>query len=436
MVDLHLCHSQGNMAGQINRILSVLVFICFSLVSFSAEYLKVQAKPGDGISVLLNRYNLASFECNIDTFLKVNELDRKDHLQLAKTYRLPILVYDYNDVSIRTTIDNSNYQLAVYIQRFNEDMHEAGLREYDYRTDKQLWVPIHALNCVSESDLQRLELKKEEIEQKTPIISAEDLEIEVSDENDSENKVLRTENFPIFGEKYAKTPIYSEQLKGQVYYLISGHGGPDPGAMTHKDGHPLCEDEYAYDISLRLARNLLQHGATVYVITRDEDGIRDTEFLPVDHDETVWYNQPIPRNHRRRLSQRSDKVNELYEKHRREGATIQRVVEIHIDSRYEKQKVDIFFYYYPGSQTGKDLATEMYRTIKTEYDEHQKGRGYRGVVKSRDLHTLRECKPPVVYIELGNITNEFDQKRLLVVNNRQAIANWLALGILSKNKLY
>jgi N-acetylmuramoyl-L-alanine amidase len=34
-----------------------------------------------------------------------------------------------------------------------------------------------------------------------------------------------------------------------------------------------------------------------------------------------------------------------------------------------------------------------------------------------------------VYIELGNITNTFDQKRLLMADNRQAIANWLYLGV-------
>jgi N-acetylmuramoyl-L-alanine amidase len=112
----------------------------------------------------------------------------------------------------------------------------------------------------------------------------------------------------------------------------------------------------------------------------------------------------------------------LYAKHKKQGATIQRVVEIHIDSRYESQKVDIFFYYYPGGMVGKELAQEMYRTIKSEYEEHQSNRGYRGVVKGRNLH-----------IELGNITNEFDQKRLLIVNNRQAIANWLTQGIISKN---
>ena len=420
------------MAGKIKRI-PFLLLISFLFLSVNAtEYLKVQAKKGDGIGILLNRYNLAAYKCNVDSFLAINKLKRSDHLQLAKTYRLPIYVYDYNDESIRTTIGIDNYKLAVYIQKFNETAQQADLREYDYRKDKQLWVPIHALNCIEPSDYDK---KQEEIVQdKAKPTSQPELSAKpVKTEQGSKNETLRTENFPIFGKKYAKTPIYTEDLKGQVYYLISGHGGPDPGAMTKKDGHVLCEDEYAYDVTLRLARNLLQNGATVYVITRDKDGIRDMEYLPVDHDETVWFNQYIPRNHRHRLAQRSSKVNELYAKHKREGATIQRVIEIHIDSRYEKQKVDIFFYYYPGSTVGKAMATEMYRTIKAEYDEHQADRGYRGVGKSRDLHTLRESKPPVVYIELGNITNEFDQKRLLIVNNRQAIANWLTLGVISKN---
>mgnify|MGYP001573755990 FL=1 len=416
------------MVGRYKIYTFFLSFIFLTLSTSATEYLKIQARKGDGISVLLNRYNLAAFECNVDTFLKINKLNKTDYLQLAKTYRLPIYVYDYNDKSIRTTIDNPNYDLALFIQSYNEEMHKQGLREFDYRNDKQLWVPIHSLFCST----------TEELKQKPEVKVTKDAKPELSEHKEHTEqevtKALRTETFPIFGKSYEKTPIYTNKLKGQVYYLISGHGGPDPGAMTSKDGHTLCEDEYAYDVTLRMARNLLQHGATVYVITRDNDGIRDKKYLEVDRDETVWFNQTIPRNHKKRLGQRSAKINELYDKHKKEGVAIQRVIEIHIDSRYEKQKVDIFFYYYPGSERGKSLAIEMYRRIKSEYDEHQKDRGYKGVVKSRDLHTLRESKPPVVYIELGNITNEFDQKRLLIVNNRQAIANWLTLGVLSKNQ--
>jgi len=36
---------------------------------------------------------------------------------------------------------------------------------------------------------------------------------------------------PLFGEKYERVEVKSQQLKGTVYYLSSGHGGPDPGAV-------------------------------------------------------------------------------------------------------------------------------------------------------------------------------------------------------------
>ncbi|MBT6236668.1 MAG: N-acetylmuramoyl-L-alanine amidase [Bacteroidetes bacterium] len=416
------------MVGKIKNYLALTLLVFSAHFTEAQDYFKIRAKQGDGISVILNRYNLAAYQCNVDTFLAINNLKQSDQLQLAKTYKLPIYVYDYNDQSIRTTIKNNDYNLAVYIQQFNEDLYNAGLREFDYRVDKILWVPIHALHCPELSEINKINEEKIKTNEGDPNLTKKEENID-----QETTKPLKWSVFPIFGKKHEKTPIYTTRLEGQVYYLISGHGGPDPGAIGKKDGHVLCEDEYAYDITLRFARDLLQHSATVYLITRDTDGIRDIEFLDADKDETVWYNQTIPLNQVRRLKQRTSKINELYAKHKKQGATIQRVVEIHIDSRYVNQKVDIFFYYYPGSTLGKSMANTMLQTIKSEYEEHQANRGYRGVVKSRDLHTLRESKPPVVYIELGNITNKFDQKRLLIVNNRQAIANWLTQGVLEEN---
>ncbi len=59
---------------------------------------------------------------------------------------------------------------------------------------------------------------------------------------------------PLFGKKHAEVKLEDESLKGAVYYLISGHGGPDPGAVVKKEGKLVSEDEYAYDVNLRLAR--------------------------------------------------------------------------------------------------------------------------------------------------------------------------------------
>ena len=103
-------------------------------------------------------------------------------------------------------------------------------------------------------------------------------------EQSDSKEIIETRTYEIFGDKYKKVDILSSELKGKVYYIISGHGGPDPGARCQKEGVFLCEDEYAYDISLRLARNLIKKGARVYIIVRDNDGIRDERLLACDYE--------------------------------------------------------------------------------------------------------------------------------------------------------
>ena len=57
-----------------------------------------------------------------------------------------------------------------------------------------------------------------------------------------------------------------------------------------------------------------------------------------------------------------------------------------------------------------------------------------GIVKDRNLYVIREILTPLVYIELGNITNDYDQKRLVLENNRQALANWFSEGLINEAK--
>lgn len=251
--------------------------------------------------------------------------------------------------------------------------------------------------------------------------------------DDSKSK-KRVVNYSIFGKKHAAVTITSSKLKGHVYYIVSGHGGPDPGAVTTVDGRKISEDEYAYDISLRLAKNLISHGAKVYMIVKDEnDGIRDEKYLKMDNDEVVHGGAKIPLNHGERLRQRTRVINTLYEENRKGGYKTQRVIETHVDSRQTEKNVDIFFYYNQDKTESKDLAYQMRDTIMEKYNVNQKGRGYTGSVSSRGLWMINQSIPPIVYIELGNITNENDRKRLLIANNRQAIANWLTTGVLKYN---
>jgi len=242
----------------------------------------------------------------------------------------------------------------------------------------------------------------------------------------AKGKIMR---FNIFGDKYADVEVSSSELKGAVYYLVSGHGGPDPGAIGKYNGHLICEDEYAYDVTLRVARNLIEKGATVYMITTDKnDGIRDESFLKPDKDEVCYPNLTIPLNQTKRLRQRTDAVNKLYNQNKN---SFQRTIIIHVDSRSQRENIDVFFYHDKRSETGEKAAKILQKTFQQKYSEHQPGRGYNGSVSARNLYVLKYTYPPAVYIELANVNHQRDIQRIILNDNRQAVANWLTLGLVT-----
>lgn len=389
------------MAGNKSIVLFFLLF-CFSGLK-AQKYLETTPRPGDGISVLLQRYELLGLGNNLDSFLQLNNLKKSDPLLKDKSYRLPVKIYTYNGKSIRTTIDADDYDVALSIQQYNEEMHRHGNKAADYRKDMELWVPLHLAK--KENSIKQTESRKFK---------------------------PYTAHFDIFGDKYADVEVADQQLQDRVYYLISGHGGPDPGAIGKYAGKDISEDEYAYDVTLRLARNLISHGAIVYMIIRDpNDGIRDQEVFELDEDELCYPEETIPLNQLARLKQRTDAVNRLYTENKKRGYT-QRTIVIHVDSRHQGEKIDLFFYHYPGSESSKKLADLMLNTVEEKYGMHQKNREYSGVTHARNLYVIREILTPLVYIELGNITNSFDQKRLVLENNRQALANWFCEGLLKE----
>ncbi len=256
-----------------------------------------------------------------------------------------------------------------------------------------------------------------------------DPKVEVLADNTASTVKPKTKGkkFPIFGEKYQTVTPKSERLKGTIFYVVSGHGGPDPGAMTNYKSKPICEDEYAYDISLRLARELLSHGAMVYIIIRDEnDGIRDERVLKIDHDEVAYPDEIIPLNQVKRLKQRANIVNKLYKKHRGKH---QRLIVTHVDSRSKGQNIDAFFYHHENSKSGKKLAENIHATFQKKYKKYQPNRIYDGTFSDRTgLYMVRNTSPATVYIEIGNIKNKKDQRRILEYDNRQALAKWISEG--------
>lgn len=383
-----------------------LLLICLTSFAFGAaksSHIEVKVKKGDALYRILAEYDLYQYKCNIDAFYQINEMAKGDYLIAGKTYMLPLKVYEYNGTSIRSTIENEDWELAVSIQDYNKKLQTLGIKKTIFKEDKELLVPYHLIGC-------------ENVEEITPAVKSE--------------PVIEYVDTDIFFGNNVKVKKESDKLKGEVYYIISGHGGPDPGAMKKKDGHQLCEDEYAYDVSLRLAKNLLIHGATVHMIIQDKnDGIRDESFLDMDKDEVCKVGGAIPLNQNKRLRQRVDAVNKLYSKDKKSGNDEYTVIAIHVDSRSTSTKQDVFFYYAPGSKSGKKEAIKLQNTFKEKYAIHQKGRGYSGSVSSRNLYVLRKTNPKAVFVELANIQNVNNQKRILPYTNRQVLANWLFEGL-------
>ena len=427
----------------------ILIFITSCLImgfrpAEDGQFHRVPALSGDSVYSLLQRYHLEGFQCNHEQFYELNQLKPEVGLLAGKKYYIPVLIYKYNGSSIRSTLGISGWEQALRIKYYNESMKEESLRKSTIAKSKILWVPYHELSCLTEkiegsvsqttvSPTPKVEKNETPVDKRTaeankPAIPKNKIDPEILAQR---KKLGGARRFPIFGPEHAFVPLIDNQLRGKVVYLVSGHGGPDSGAVGQYGDHQLCEDEYAYDVTLRVCRKLLEHGAIVYMITRDpDDGLRSGEYLDCDRDEYCWGDYKIPRSQKTRLFQRSDAINTLYDKHRKQGIKDQLAMIIHIDSRSKGANTDVFFYTYPGSTSSRKVALNIHKTFKQKYQKYRANGKYNGTVTSRDLHMLREIKPKSVFIELGNIRNSADQKRFVLESNREALAKWLYEGLI------
>ncbi|MFT6809521.1 MAG: N-acetylmuramoyl-L-alanine amidase [Saprospiraceae bacterium] len=380
----------------------------------NGEYHKVKARNGDGINILLQRYELHRDSRLRNAFLNLNNLKKNQHLIHSRVYNLPVKLYNYDGKSIRSTIGVQDWDKAVRIKKYNESILAKGIRSTHYSDSKILWVPV--------SELVNLKTLP------TPLVietKAKIVKVKIKQQAITLNN--------IYGKKNKLKKASDNSLKGKVYYIVSGHGGPDPGAMCKTCDKTLCEDEYAYDVSLRIARNLEEHGAIVEMVVQDKnDGIRDGSYLPCDKDERLANGEKLPINQLKRLVQRTNYINRKHEEYSRKGYKDQVVVSIHVDANSKSTQQDVFFCYYRHSKQSKLLAGQIRNTFAEKYKKHQSTKNYRGSLHERGIYVLRKTNPPAVLIELANINNPYNHKRIRTSANRQALANWIFEG-LTKN---
>lgn len=407
----------------------ILVLLFSTSWIFAQDYLEVIPLRGEGVYSLLRRYALPTDSSYFLKFIELNKknLSPKNDLIQDRKYKLPIILLLFDGTTIRSSLGLSDYNHAKLIQDYNNLMFDRKLRLQSYKQDNILWVPVHLLEEKIMIE-KKVETKKEikQVEKVDTSVKVESIE---KLKKINENKFVKGLNTNFFGSKYKIIDKLSSRLAGFVYYLDPGHGGIDPGAIGYRDGFELTEDEYAYDITLRLARRLMQHGATVFMAVIDSsDGIRDDKYLKNNSNEYYGDGRPITGDAKDRLQGRIDYINSIKRKLPEDFK--HRLIVIHVDSRDTSQRIDVFFYYNPGDEKGKIFAENVMEMLSIKYDKAQPGRGYTGNVSDRNLFMLRNSPVLSIYIELGNIQNYKDQQRFINPTNRQAIANWLCDGIL------
>ena len=403
-------------------------YICFflSLICFFSilnAQQKAEPKTGEGVSTFLLRYNRAPKKY-YDDFVKLNKgkLGKDGSLKLGMSYTIPPVksnrVSEESSTSSKTTQNRKSDKKAI----------EKKEEQLDDSLDKSKKGKLKSKSKLQKKD-EAIEEDKNTKKGKSKSKRQKDDDVVEEEKNTKKEKSKRKNAFdePLFGSPLLRVRADSHRLDGACFYVVSGHGGPDPGAIGKIGDNELHEDEYAYDIALRLAYNLMKEGAEVRIIIQDKnDGIRNGLYLNNSKDETCMGN-PIPLNQVERLKQRCQAINTLYHKDRKNYKYC-RAIFIHIDSRSSGKQTDVFFYHSARKAESKRLAYSMQEMFASKYDKYQPNRGFTGTVSERNLFVLANASPASVFVELGNIQNENDQRRLMLSYNREAVAKWLMEG--------
>lgn len=392
----------------INKILFLLfvsTFLFLAPFRAMAQQARATPKSGEGISTFLIRNNRPG-RGNYKKFLELNkkQLRGKKELRLGVKYLLP--PGKNKETVKRKPSEATKPKAPDAIDTVFTDGPNGIVAVESVVTDE---IPVETMDESTE------------------------VENEISTRASSRHKGKSSFNEPLFGSALTNVKVTSNRLKGACFYVVSGHGGPDPGAIGKIGRVELHEDEYAYDVALRLARNLMQEGAEVHIIIQDaKDGIRDEAYLTNSKRETCM-GDAIPLNQLARLQQRCTKINNLYHRDRKNYKYC-RAIFLHVDSRSKSHQTDVFFYHAPNSVNGKRVAITMKNTFESKYGKHQPNRGFTGTVSPRNLYVLANASPNSVFVELGNIQNTFDQRRFVNSSNRQALAKWMMEGFITDFK--
>ena len=281
------------------------------------------------------------------------------------------------------------------------------------------------------------------------------------------------------GKSPPKTPKTTQpksaKKPGRVHIILdAGHGGRDPGATFSISGRKkVFEDETVYDICLRLTEILEKEDFHVHPTLNDPDQKKPKVRLATekDEDETLLVHPPYRiRSAKVGVNMRIFLINSIYRKLRvrdgippsdialisvhgdalhksLRGATVYfpdhrlRVSEFRLGHKiYRRRKEYQRRIEFPAwsnrmsAKLSRNFGNTIIETFKREGLEVHRSFAVRGYHYRRGVRTLpgvlRYSKIPIsILLEVGNLNNPQDRKKLLQADYRKKIALTLARSI-------
>ncbi|MEK7464742.1 MAG: N-acetylmuramoyl-L-alanine amidase [Patescibacteria group bacterium] len=229
---------------------------------------------------------------------------------------------------------------------------------------------------------------------------------------------------------------HPQQKKGSLYGWVvvvdPGHGGADPGSSRILRGERVTENEYVYDVSLRVQRLIRERQGLALLTTKNGGGEQNASpsKIVVDRrDERFALDGTLVRAGKSGLSKRvefGNQVSRRYPKHR------QAWISIHFDvvgSSSDVQGIRII---------SADSSSRFVAALESTFRRVGRLREKHPVVESgddahgiRNLYVLRSVNriKDRVLIELGNFLNDDDLWRIRNPEVRELYAKEIASAL-------